>query len=158
MLRVLVLWLRISCCPQGSARSGGGNCCPEFEAAVQLETLQVLRLPLFQLPQLITQLVNAQVSIKRIEEFLAAPKSDPLEQLPAAAAGRSPLNCWLLECCSACLTFSCDIIFKCGSITAVLSMRCHLQPSCTHMPAVQRSLAAPWHVRDDLTALFPPFQ
>lgn len=49
--------------------------------------MQVLRLPLFQLPQLITQLVNAQVSIKRIEEFLAAPKSDPLEQLPAAAAG-----------------------------------------------------------------------
>lgn len=54
--------------------------------------MQVLRLPLFQLPQLITQLVNAQVSIKRIEEFLAAPRSDPLEQLPAAAAGR--------QCCA----------------------------------------------------------
>ena len=53
--------------------------------------MQVLRLPLFQLPQLITQLVNAQVSIKRIEEFLAASRSDPLPQLAAAPAGDSAL-------------------------------------------------------------------
>ena len=89
--------------------------------------LQVLRLPLFQLPQLITQLVNAQVSIKRIEEFLAAPKSDPLEQLPAAAPGRPPLTCRLLECNSTCLTFFSDTTSTCASCPAVLSMRRHLQ-------------------------------
>ena len=49
--------------------------------------LQVLRMPLFQLPQLITQLVNAQVAINRLSEFLAAEQKPPEELLEPAAKG-----------------------------------------------------------------------
>ena len=51
--------------------------------------LQVLRMPLFQLPQLITQLVNAQVAINRLSEFLAAEQKPPEELLEPAAKGQS---------------------------------------------------------------------
>ena len=49
--------------------------------------LQVLRMPLFQLPQLITQLVNAQVAINRLSEFLSAEQKPPEELLEPAAKG-----------------------------------------------------------------------
>ena len=52
--------------------------------------LQVLRMPLFQLPQLITQLVNAQVAINRLSEFLAAEQKPPEELLEPAAKGTVP--------------------------------------------------------------------
>ena len=44
--------------------------------------VQVLRLPLFQLPQLITQLVNARVAMVRLQEYLAAPQEPPAPMLP----------------------------------------------------------------------------
>lgn len=53
--------------------------------------LQVLRLPLFMLPQLISQLVNAQVAISRLEEFLVAEEQEPLPQKPAPEQGDPPL-------------------------------------------------------------------
>ncbi len=52
--------------------------------------LQVLRMPLFQLPQLITQLVNARVAITRLQEFLSAPQQSPSRALPAAEPGPPP--------------------------------------------------------------------
>ena len=47
----------------------------------------MLRLPLFMLPQLISQLVNAQVAIQRLEEFLVAEEQESLPQKPAAEPG-----------------------------------------------------------------------
>ena len=60
---------------------------------LKLGALQVLRLPLFMLPQLISQLVNAQVAIKRLEEFLVADEQESLEQKPAAEQGAPPDQC-----------------------------------------------------------------
>ena len=48
---------------------------------------QVLRLPLFQLPQLITQLVNARVAMVRLQEYLASPQEPPAPMLPPAQKG-----------------------------------------------------------------------
>ncbi len=48
---------------------------------------QVLRMPLFQLPQLITQLVNARVAITRLQQFLAAPQKPPADYLQPAETG-----------------------------------------------------------------------
>ena len=61
---------------------------------------QVLRMPLFQLPQLITQLVNARVAITRLQQFLAAPEKPPSDYLPAAEPGlaASPLSSSVPSC------------------------------------------------------------
>ena len=48
---------------------------------------QVLRMPLFQLPQLITQLVNARVAITRLQQFLAAPQKPRADYLQPAETG-----------------------------------------------------------------------
>ena len=45
-------------------------------------------MPLFMLPQLVTQLVNARVAINRLQEFLAAEEQPPLPLKSAASAGR----------------------------------------------------------------------
>ena len=44
-------------------------------------------MPLFQLPQLITQLVNARVAITRLQQFLAAPQKPPADYLQPAETG-----------------------------------------------------------------------
>ena len=44
-------------------------------------------MPLFQLPQLISQLVNAQVALNRLSEFLAAEEQGPMPTLPAVQQG-----------------------------------------------------------------------
>ena len=49
--------------------------------------LQVLRMPLFQLPQLVTQLVNARVALSRLEELLAANQQDLLKLRDPATKG-----------------------------------------------------------------------
>lgn len=49
--------------------------------------VQTLRLPLFMLPQLVSQLVNARVAINRLQEFLGAEEQEPLPQKPAAQQG-----------------------------------------------------------------------
>ncbi len=53
---------------------------------------QVLRMPLFMLPQLVSQLVNARVAINRLQEFLAAEEQPPLPLKPAAPAGEISLH------------------------------------------------------------------
>lgn len=62
------------------------TCCASAAQALSA-CLKVLRMPLFQLPQLITQLVNAQVAINRLSEFLAAEQKPPEELLEPAAKG-----------------------------------------------------------------------
>eukprot|EP00884_Botryococcus_braunii_P007520 jgi/Botrbrau1/1676/Bobra.116_2s0020.1 len=52
-----------------------------------LALFTVLRLPLFQLPQLISQWVNARVAVHRLEEYLAANEEPPLAQLAPSAPG-----------------------------------------------------------------------
>lgn len=52
-------------------------------------TSQVLRFPLFQLPQLVTQLVNARVALTRLEELLAASQQDRLQLRDPATKGHS---------------------------------------------------------------------
>ena len=44
-------------------------------------------MPLFQLPQLLNQIVNAQVALGRLQELLAADSQDPIPQLPPAKEG-----------------------------------------------------------------------
>ena len=51
--------------------------------------LQILRMPLFQLPQLISQLVNAQVAIIRLREFLAAAEQHSMPETAPASTGIS---------------------------------------------------------------------
>ena len=58
-------------------------------ADVVARGLQVLRMPLFQLPQLITQLVNAQVAMTRLTQFLAAEQKPPEQLLEPAGKGES---------------------------------------------------------------------
>ena len=49
--------------------------------------MQILRMPLFQLPQLISQLVNAQVAITRLREFLAAAEQHSMPETAPAGPG-----------------------------------------------------------------------
>ena len=48
-------------------------------------------MPLFMLPQLVTQLVQARVAITRLQEFLGAEEQPPQEQKPASRPGN--LHC-----------------------------------------------------------------
>lgn len=54
--------------------------------------LQILRMPLFQLPQLISQLVNAQVAITRLREFLAAAEQHTMPETEPAEPGQNLLS------------------------------------------------------------------
>ena len=45
-------------------------------------------MPLFQLPQLISQLVNAQVAITRLREFLAAAEQHSMPETDPAQSGQ----------------------------------------------------------------------
>jgi ABC-type bacteriocin/lantibiotic exporter with double-glycine peptidase domain len=61
-------------------------------------------MPLFQLPQLITQLVNARVAMTRLQEFLSAPQQPPSRALPPAEPGWVLIHRMLshaLSCCHA---------------------------------------------------------
>lgn len=53
-------------------------------------------MPLFQLPQLISQLVNAQVAITRLREFLAAAEQHTMPETEAAGPGQFFTNSFLL--------------------------------------------------------------
>ena len=57
-------------------------------------------MPLFQLPQLITQLVNAQVAMTRLQHFLAAEQKPPEQLLEPASKGElACLACHALQAC-----------------------------------------------------------
>jgi hypothetical protein len=68
------------------------ECGAGSEVNALITPAQVLRMPLFQLPQLITQLVNARVALTRLQQFLAAPEKPPSDYLPAAEPGLAPLS------------------------------------------------------------------
>ena len=61
--------------------------------------VQILRMPLFQLPQLISQLVNAQVAITRLREFLAAAEQHTMPETHPAAPGQIPNPCECVRVC-----------------------------------------------------------
>ena len=58
-------------------------------------------MPLFQLPQLITQLVNARVAITRLAQFLSAPQKPPADYLDPAETGAHPcvITLYPKPCC-----------------------------------------------------------
>ena len=58
------------------------------KAFTSLTLFSVLRFPLFQLPLLVNQLINASVSVNRMQEFLRSDEQTDREVLPAAAPGR----------------------------------------------------------------------
>ena len=49
-------------------------------------------MPLFQLPQLVTQLVNARVALTRLEELLSANQQDRLQLRDAATKGNPSIQ------------------------------------------------------------------
>lgn len=60
---------------------------PAAQAFTSLSLFTVLRMPLFQLPQLISQVINARVALNRIQAFLAADEQPDIPLQPAVAAG-----------------------------------------------------------------------
>ncbi len=60
------------------------------QAFTSLSLFSVLRMPLFQLPQLISQVINARVALTRIQAFLAADQQPDLPVLPPAQPGALP--------------------------------------------------------------------
>ncbi|GAX80188.1 hypothetical protein CEUSTIGMA_g7626.t1 [Chlamydomonas eustigma] len=64
-----------------------GNNLSSTEAFVSLALFNVLRLPLFMLPQLMSQLTQARVSLGRLQEFLQADDLDDEPPLPPAKKG-----------------------------------------------------------------------
>lgn len=71
-------------------------------------------MPLFQLPQLITQLVNAQVAMNRLQQFLAAKQKPPELLLEPASKGESACL-WhaLLTRIGQLLTLSAPLLLEC---------------------------------------------
>lgn len=64
----------------------------ETQVLTHAVMLQILRMPLFQLPQLISQLVNAQVAITRLREFLAAAEQHTMAESPPSSPGTAGHN------------------------------------------------------------------
>ncbi len=62
---------------------------PYAQAFTSLSLFTVLRMPLFQLPQLISQVINARVALNRIQAFLAADEQPDLPLQPPVAPGES---------------------------------------------------------------------
>jgi ABC-type multidrug transport system fused ATPase/permease subunit len=58
------------------------------QAFTSLSLFTVLRMPLFQLPQLISQVINARVALNRIQAFLAADEQPDLPIQPPVPAGQ----------------------------------------------------------------------
>ncbi|KAL3160420.1 hypothetical protein ABBQ32_010743 [Trebouxia sp. C0010 RCD-2024] len=69
-----------------------GNKLTAAKAFTSLSLFSILRMPLFQLPQLISQLVNAQVAITRLREFLAAAEQHTMPETEPAEPGEKALH------------------------------------------------------------------
>ena len=67
-----------------------GNSLSSTQAFVSLALFNLLRFPLFLLPQLLQQVTQAQVSLGRLQDFLQADTLDDAAPLPAAKPGESP--------------------------------------------------------------------
>jgi ABC-type siderophore export system fused ATPase/permease subunit len=61
---------------------------PSAQAFTSLSLFTVLRMPLFQLPQLISQVINARVALNRIQAFLAADEQPDLPLQPPVPQGQ----------------------------------------------------------------------
>ena len=59
------------------------------QAFTSLSLFTVLRMPLFQLPQLISQVINARVALNRIQAFLAADEQPDLPLQPPVPEGEA---------------------------------------------------------------------
>ena len=64
-----------------------GHSLSSAEAFVSLALFNVLRYPLFLLPQLLQQVTQARVSLARLQDFLQAEAVDAPPELPAAQPG-----------------------------------------------------------------------
>ncbi|KAK9802963.1 hypothetical protein WJX72_012534 [[Myrmecia] bisecta] len=69
-----------------------GNQLTAAKAFTSLSLFTVLRMPLFQLPQLITQLVNARVALQRLQSFLVAEEQPNVPPLPPAKKGQTAIQ------------------------------------------------------------------
>ncbi|PNW84295.1 hypothetical protein CHLRE_04g228650v5 [Chlamydomonas reinhardtii] len=69
-----------------------GHSLDAAKAFTCLVLFNVLRFPLFQLPQLVAQLSAARVSLGRLRDFLAAESADPAPPLPAAQPGATAVR------------------------------------------------------------------
>ncbi|KAG2427456.1 hypothetical protein HXX76_012392 [Chlamydomonas incerta] len=69
-----------------------GHSLDAAKAFTCLVLFNVLRFPLFQLPQLVAQLSAARVSLGRLRDFLAADAADPPPPLPAAQPGATAVR------------------------------------------------------------------
>eukprot|EP00803_Ostreobium_quekettii_P010076 evm.model.scf_1807.1 EVM.evm.TU.scf_1807.1 scf_1807:280-13061(-) len=69
-----------------------GNNLDASTAFTSLTLFGILRFPLFQLPLLVNQLINAGVSIKRMQEFLSSQEQPEMEATPAAPAGGTAIS------------------------------------------------------------------
>lgn len=67
-----------------------GNSLSSAEAFVSLALFNVLRYPLFLLPQLLQQVTQARVSLTRLQDFLQAEAAEAAPPLPAAQSGGPP--------------------------------------------------------------------
>lgn len=69
------------------------------QAFTSLSLFSILRMPLFQLPQLISQVISARVAIKRIEAFLAADRQGVLQEDPPVQKGAPHKNACFGSAC-----------------------------------------------------------
>ena len=65
-----------------------GNDLTATQAFTSMTLFTLLRIPLFMLPQLITQLINTLVGLRRIQEFLAAEEQPGIQLLAPAPRGK----------------------------------------------------------------------
>ena len=73
--------------PPLCCRSALGNELTASRAFTSLTLFTLLRVPLFMLPHLISQIINTMVGLDRMREFLAAEEQPGLELLPVAKPG-----------------------------------------------------------------------
>lgn len=69
-----------------------GNSLSSAEAFTALALFNVLRYPLFLLPQLLQQVTQARVSMNRLQDFLLAESLTNSEALPAAKPGEIAIS------------------------------------------------------------------
>uniref|UniRef100_A0A8C1ND70 ATP-binding cassette, sub-family C (CFTR/MRP), member 3 n=1 Tax=Cyprinus carpio TaxID=7962 RepID=A0A8C1ND70_CYPCA len=82
------------------------------KAFVSLSLFNILRFPLNMLPQVISSIVQASVSLKRIQDFLSHDELDP-ESMFLGVKGLTVIN-WRLMCCSI------NVMVPQGSLLAVV--------------------------------------
>mmetsp|Transcript_7887 Transcript_7887/g.22525 ORF Transcript_7887/g.22525 Transcript_7887/m.22525 type:complete len:1670 (-) Transcript_7887:66-5075(-) len=101
-----------------------GNSLTAAKAFTSLTLFNQLRMPLFRLPQTITQITLAQVGLKRLQDFLLMSESAPEEPQQAPAPGESCITAkgnftWDIASLTPTLT-GIDLDIPAGSLVAVV--------------------------------------